>query len=253
MTVEQLQGTIQEYLDGKMSPTEKADFDNQIKNSEPLAEEVRRFRQLSILNKNRSLIEANALLNEVMADIDIEPDYGKYEKHFKKSIWENPNWRWLLGSFAVLLVASSVFFYQKNQVAKAWANIAKTNLKPMENIIGFSPNTQTQDAKGMRAYDNENYAEAITLLNNASKNDPNDSSLRLYLAISYLMKDQNAKAEALLQELIKTNDLTTIPAKWYLALSLLQRGQKAEARILLQNLEVDTTYGDKAKAILKDL
>jgi tetratricopeptide (TPR) repeat protein len=252
MIIENIQDTIKQYLDGTLLGQEKADFEKEIKNSEELAEEVRRFRQLRIFNKNKKVIEANALLSSVMAEIDIEPDYGKYEKHFKTSIFDNVMWRWLLGGLTVLLVVGGGFFYQTSQKTKALKDLSKTYLQPMENIIGFPPNAQTQDAKGMAAYDNKNYSEAITLLNYASKNNPDDNSLRLYLAISYLMQEQNEKAEPLLQELVKADNLSTIPAKWYLALSLMQRNQKTEAGVLLQSLESDTVFGNRAKEILKN-
>lgn len=252
MIIENIQDTIKKYLDGTLSGKEKADFEKEIKNSAELAEEVRRFRQLRIFDKNKDIIAANAILNSVMSDIEIEPDYGKYEKYFKKSIFDNVMWRWLFGGLALILVVGGGFVYQKSQETKALKELSKTYLQPMENIIGFSDNAQTQDAKAMAAYDNKNYSEAIVLLNNASKNNPDDNSLRLYLAISYLMQEQNEKAESLLQTIVKTDDLSTIPAKWYLALSLMQRGQKTEAKVLLQSLESDATFGNRAKEILKN-
>ena len=246
-----IQDTIKQYLEGNMTIQEKKDFDNQMKNSEELAEEVRRFRQLRIFDKNKNLIHANAQLSAVMADIHIEPDYGTYEKYFKKSFFDNLVWQWLLCGLAVVALISGIFFYQINQDTQALMNLSKTYLQPMENIIGFAADDQTQAAKAMLAYDSKNYDEAIRLLNYAIKTNSDDNTLRLYLAISYLMQEQNIQSEILLQEISKTNDLTTIPAKWYLALSFLQSGQKAKARTLLQSLRSDTTFGNRAKEILK--
>ena len=90
----------------------------------------------------------------------------------------------------------------------------------------------------------------IQNLSAAIEETPNDNSLGLYLAISYLMDGQNAKAEVLLREMIKTEDLTTIPAKWYLALSLLQQNKKAEANNLLRSIETDTIFGDRVRGLL---
>jgi tetratricopeptide (TPR) repeat protein len=253
MIIENIQDTIKQYLDGKMSATEKIDFENQIKNSEELAEEVRQFRQLRIFDKHKNLLAAKAQLSAVMSEIDIEPDYGSYEKYFKKSFFESPVRKWLAGSLATLALIGGIFFYQKSQTDNVLTNIYKSNLQPMENIIGFTVDDQTQAAKAMRAYDQKNYNEAITLLNYAVKNSTDDNSLRLYLAISYLMQERNIEAEILLKDIINKNDLTVIPAKWYLALSLIKRGEKTEARALLQSIESDTVFGNKASAILKSL
>lgn len=252
MIIENIQDTIKQYVEGTLSAKDKTNFEAQLKDSTELMEEVRQFRQLRIFNKNKHLIEANALLNTVMRDIEIEPDYGKYEKYFKKSFWETSLWRWLLGGLTVCMLVVGGLLYQKNQTAKALQELSIAYLYPMENIIGFADTDQTQAAKAMKAYDGKNYGEAIRLLENVVKNTPNDNSLRLYLAISYLMERQNLKAENLLESLVKGNDLSTIPAKWYLALSLMQRGEKEEAKILLQSLESDTTFGNRAKEILKN-
>ena len=229
-----------------MSSTEKIDFEKQIEDSKALADEVNRCLQMRIFAKNRDVIQAKALLASVMADIHIEPAP-------KKPFWQQPIWRWLGGGCLVLAIAGSLFLYQQNQEKKAWTTLSKTYLQPMGNIEGFSANDQTQAGKGMQAYDNKNYKEAITLLNAAVKQKTTDKMLSLYLAISYLMEGKNTESEALLQELIKNSDLETTPAKWYLALSLLQHGQKNEAKALLQSLESDTTYGDRVKAVLKGL
>lgn len=252
MIIENIQDTIKQYVEGTLSAKDKTDFETQMKGSTELAEEVRQFRQLFIFNKNKHLIEANALLNAVMRDIEIEPDYGKYEKYFKKPFFGSAIPRWLLGGLAVCILVVGGLFYQKNQATKARQELSTTYLQPMEDIIGFADADQTQAAKAMKAYDLKNYGEAVGLLENVVKNTPDDNSLKLYLAISYLLQGQNLKAESVLQNLIKGNDLSTIPAKWYLALSLMQRGEKEEAKALLQSIESDTTFGNRAKEILKN-
>lgn len=252
MIIENIQDTIKQYVEGRLSDKNKMDFEAQMKDSTELMEEVRQFRQLHIFNKNKHLIEANALLNAVMRGIEIEPDYGKYEKYFKKPFFGDALWRWLLGGLAVCILVVGGLLYQKNQTSKSLQKLSITYLQPMEDIIGFADTDQTQAAKAMKAYDRKNYGEAIDLLENVVKNTPDDNSLKLYLAISYLMEKQNLKAESLLQSLAKGNDLSTIPAKWYLALSLLQSGEKEEAKTLLQSLESDTTFGNRAKEILKN-
>lgn len=252
MIISDIQDTIKKYLDGTLSPQEKAKFEYEIKNSNELAEEVRRFRQLHIFDKNRQIIEANTLLSAVMSEIDIEPDYGKYEKYFKKSIFENTLWRWLFGGL-VLLAVISVIFYQKNQMTNELKSLSKSQLQPMENIIGFSNDDQRQAAKGMKAYDQQNYTEAITLLQYATKEDPNDNSLRLYLAISYLMQEKNEEAESLFQAIIKADDLSATPAKWYLALSFLQNGKKEEAKRLLMGIEAGESFSIRAKKIIEQI
>ena len=245
MTVEQ-QDKIEDYLNDQMSSTEKIDFEKQIEASKALADEVNRCLQMRIFAKNRDIIQAKALLESVMADIHIEPAP-------KEPFWQQPIWRWLGGGCLVLALTGSLFLYQQSQEKKAWFALSKTHLKKMEDIEGFNANNPIPAARGMQAYDNGNYEEAIALLSVGAKQESDDKMLSLYLAISYLMQGKNIDSEKILQELIKNEGLETTPAKWYLALSLLQHGQKNEAKALLQSLESDTIYGNQAKEILKEL
>jgi tetratricopeptide (TPR) repeat protein len=248
MNIEDLQDRIQDYICGKMSPKEKAAFEKQIAVSEALSEEVNRFRQLRIITQNKDLFDAQIILKSVMAAIEIEPDYGESKSYFKNSLW-----KWICGGFVVVAVTGGIFLYPKHQEKRALSNLAKTHLQPLEILIGFAPNDPSPEAKGMQAYERGNYEQAIPLLSETLKNKSEDHTIRLYLAISYLMQEQHAKAEIQFQEILKTNDLSVPAAQWYLALSLIQRGEKEAARTLLQNLESNKSFGKQAKLLLKDL
>jgi tetratricopeptide (TPR) repeat protein len=253
MNMEVPQDRIQNYISGKMSLEEKADFEKQIAASETLSEEVHRFRQLRIITQHKDLWDAHATLKSVMETIDIEPDYGEYEQDFKTSFWKNGLGRWFWGGLIALTVTGSIWGYQKHQQKTALYQLAQTHLQPLEILIGFSPNDHSQEARGMQAYQQGNYAAAIPLLNEALQKEAEDNALRLYLAISYLMQAQHAKAETLFHEILKTQDLQVPSAQWYLALSLLQRGEKDAARTLLQNLESNKTFDKRVQLVLKNL
>lgn len=253
MTVEQLQEKIKDYLDGQLPPGDQKAFEQDIQASEPLAEEVRRYRQLRILSKNAPLIQGKAMLNNIMDEHTIEPDYGQYESYFKKSLWEHRIWRWLSGLLVLAVIAGGTFYYQQAQEKQALTALADDQLRPLENMIGFAADDQSTAAMAMRAYDQRNYSSAIAGLQTAIQESPDDNSLRLYLAVSHLLLQQHSEAESLLRELTQTDDLTTIPAKWYLALSLVQRGEKEKARILLQSIRTDTVFGERAGEVMKGL
>jgi tetratricopeptide (TPR) repeat protein len=251
MALDQLQDKIQAFVNGKMSLTEKTDFEKEIKASESLAEEVRRYRQMSILAQNEPLITGSAMLHSMMEEIPIEPAYGQYEQYFKKSSFFNPWGYWLSGIFLAALLLGSFVFYQKNREDKLIA-LAQTQLLPLTNMIGFAPGDTSNAAQAMRAYDQQNYAEAAARLKKEVEYYPDDNSLRLYLAVSYLMLgNHHAAVKPLLSEIATTENLTTVPAKWYLALSQIQHGEHNEARVLLKSIESDTIFGNRAQMILK--
>lgn len=249
MDLENLQETIKKYLDGNMTPQEKADFEKERTQSTALQKEVDQARELRVFLRNRELIAANTLLQSIMAETPIEPDYQGSKIYFKDSVWDSPLLKWFLGSCTVVILISGVFFYQKNQTNRFLSDIAQNHLQAMTNFIGFLPTDESDAAKGMRAYDHKNYVTSIDLLKNAA----NETDLQLYLAISYLMQGQKDPAESLLKGLIQSNDMTAVPAKWYLSLLWLQKSEKEKAIHLLQKLESDATFGNKAKALLSDL
>jgi tetratricopeptide (TPR) repeat protein len=254
MTVEQLQDQLQDYLANTMSVTEQTDFERQIKDSAPLSTELLRFRQLRVLLRHQPLLQARATLQTVMAEVPVEPDYGPYAAYFRPSPRRFfPRWRWLMLALAPLLLIGGLLIYRDMAHRQALANIAAAQLQPMVNVIGFAADDPTNAAQAMRAYDRANYTEAVERLLIEVAGNPDDSSLRLYLAVSYLLRQQPAEAEPLLRGIIRTDDLTTVPAKWYLALCLLQRGQKAEAVTLLQSLTADTVFGERAGRTLDEL
>jgi tetratricopeptide (TPR) repeat protein len=252
MTAEQLQEKFQAYLDGTLLPEEKIAFEAQINASEPLKEELNKFRQLRILHKNESLLQAKSVLGKVMDEVHIEPNYGNYAAYFKETGANKAIKYWASGIFAILLIAGAMLFFQNKQLTKQLHNLANTNLAPMENLIGFANEDKSITALGMKAYDKKEYKTAIDLLQKAITESPDDGTLRLYLAISYLMLEQNTAAKVLLSPLTNVESLSTIPAKWYLALCLLKEGEKTEARKILLNLKSDKVYGVQAEGILKN-
>jgi predicted Zn-dependent protease len=252
MSEEQLQEKFQAYLEGTLLPTEKLEFEAQIKASESLNEELKKFRQLSIFGKNEALFQAKSTLDKVMSEVVIEPSYGDYASAFKETGANKSIKYWASGIFAILLIVGAMLFFKSNQTAKQLNNLVDANLFPMENLIGFADNDQSIAAAGMKAYDKKDFNSAINLLNKATLESPDDGTLQLYLALSYLMQGQNSEAKASLTPLTKSETLSTIPAKWYLALCLLKDGQKNEARMLLLSLKSDKVYGTQVAKILED-
>ena len=157
MTLEPLQDKIQAYLDGTLPPAEKTAFEAQIKTSEPLAAELRRYRQLRILGQHQTLIQGKTLLDAVVAEVSIAPDYGQHKAYFEQPSGKTLGGRWILGGLTILLAVLGLFFYQKYEAGKALANLAQTQLSPMANMIGFAPDDPSNAAQAMRAYDQKNF------------------------------------------------------------------------------------------------
>ncbi len=247
MSVEQTQDTIQAYLESRMSAEELRNFEAQIQADPALAEEVLRCRQLRVMTRHQTLLQGKNTLAAIMAEVDITPDYGQHRRYFDDAGWLK-RW-WMPGLLAlVLLVAGGTRYYGYQQQQQTLARVQSV-LEPLDNIIGFSPDDPGSAAAGMRAYDQRNYPEAIRYLNAAARESQDDPSLQLYLAVSYLLQQEPARAEPLLRPLSQTDALLTVPARWYLAVCLLQQGKTTEAAPLLDALEGDVVYGAKVRRV----
>jgi tetratricopeptide (TPR) repeat protein len=253
MTIQE-QDNIKAFVDGTMTASLKAEFEAQLAQSEALQIEVGRYRRLDILLQYSHLIDAQKQLRQVMDAVPITPGYGPFASHFPTPapvIFRF--WRWILGILVVLLLLSGLWGYRQYSHQQALKKLSETHLTPLDNMIGFAPTDTDPAAEGMRNYDRQNYRAAIEKLSLAVRQHPDDQSLRLYLAISYLLDGQRSLAKPLLRDLVLTDNVATIPANWYLALVLLHEGNSAEARVLLQRLENDAVLGVKAKTVLEKI
>lgn len=241
------QDTILAYLEGRLTPAEQLDFEARLAASEALAEEVRRFRYLRLRQQHESLLQGRATLQSVMDETPIAPDYGPYAAYFRSGGGFFRRWWWT--PVLLLCLGVGAWNYRSRQQQQHYQSLVRAQLQPMPNLIGFAPDDPGNAAQAMRAYDRQQYPEAIRRLEAELQVQPDDNSLRLYLAVSYLLEGQAQRAEPLLRAIVPANDLTAVPARWYLALSLLQQGRSLEARSLLQSLEKDTIFGVPAGAL----
>lgn len=250
---EQFQDDIQAYLDGTMPLKQRAAFEAQIGNSPQLAEEMRRHRMLRVVVRHEDLFAAKTLVDNVMAEVEIEADYGKH-RHIFDTLNRGGTflrWTWLV---VVLLVSfGGGWFYRYREHQQHIQRIAAAQLAPLDNMIGFAPGDPSNAAVALLAYERRNYPEAVRRLQTELRTAPDDNGLRLYLAVSLLMQGQQSDAEPLLRQMVAAQDLTTVPATWYLALCLLQQGKPNKARELLVPLRADTIFGQRAQQVLDAL
>lgn len=250
---EQFQDDIQAYLDGTMPIKQRAAFEAQIGNSPQLVEEMRRHRMLRVVARHEDLFAAKAMVGNVMAEVEIEADYGKYRPIFDAPNGGGTFLRWMWLAIGLLVVSGGGWFYRYRENQQQIQHIAAAQLAPLDNMIGFAPGDPSNAAAAMRAYEQRDYPEAIRRLEAELRAAPDDNGLRLYLAVSLLMQGRQTDAEPLLRQMAAAQDLTKVPATWYLALCLLRQGQPNNARELLVPLRADTIFGQRAQQVLDAL
>ncbi|MGE0772265.1 MAG: tetratricopeptide repeat protein [Cyclobacteriaceae bacterium] len=107
-------------------------------------------------------------------------------------------------------------------------------------------------AKAYIAYDAGNYAEAEELFQQALKTDDNPI-MHLCLGNVYLQLDKFDEAETTFEHILTEHAELVTQATWYLALTNLKKGQLEKAKSNLWEISKSSTYGEKARKLLKDL
>lgn len=253
MNTEQYQEDIQNYLNGRLSPEEQTRLEMRIMNTQKLATEVNRFRTLRILQRQAHLIQGKALLEEIIADTPVVPEYGKHGSIFREHVLNTRRIRYFSATVVLAFIAVLVFFIRQKQYENNLKSISRFHLQPIGNMIGFAPDDQSNAALAMHAYDAKDYAQTVSRLEKELENNADDNSLQLYLGVSCLMLQQPDRAIKLLRPVAATEHFVTTPAKWYLALAYLQTGETEQAQKLLRGLTSDTVYGAHATALLEKI
>jgi tetratricopeptide (TPR) repeat protein len=123
---------------------------------------------------------------------------------------------------------------------------------PGSGITRSSENIMTEKAEAYEAYDAGNYVLAAELFEKAlaKKDEP---IAQLCLANAYMALNDFEKAEAKLIEMHKEHAELVTQTKWYLALVYIKQNKLEKARATLWEISDSSTYGEKAKKVLKEL
>ena len=115
-------------------------------------------------------------------------------------------------------------------------------------------------SKGIAAYNEQNYEEAIEHLNEyleTATNEQNVNEVRFYLAVSQLATGDIANAKPSLAKLSKNSSSKSYrdAADWYHALTFLKAKESKKARKELRKIarKTDHKYQEKARSILPKL
>lgn len=236
---------VQDYVLGRLSQEAQQQFESDMQTDPSLAEEVAQYKNLKTVFQ----YDEERSMRRVAADMTAQYIRNKPKPSlFKRfGLW--------FGVGALAIVASFFLFqhYEQSQldtlIAPYWQE------EPYEITVKISDNDPSVFAKGMIAYKNKNYPEAIRYLRQHVQLRPDDALAHLYLGIAYSLSDTHETEAALsqLQPLIQTESdlIDTNVARWYAALCLIKQGKMEKARPFLTVLATHNVYGERAKAILK--
>lgn len=235
---------IEHYLDGKLSDTERLAFEERVRSEAELraqVEEMKLIREGIVWASRKevlkSLKELEATLPEVEAPVI--------------PLWRN-TWLQVAAGISLLAVCAYLLWPRTQEPAQLFAEY----FEPYPNIImptvrGVVENDSTVKAQAFRAYDQQDYAQAIQLFEKLSTQD---EAVLLYLGNSYLASGQPEKALVLFEKVLNDYDVFDEQAEWYVAVSYLKLEEREKAKVALQKVVArESSYKSKAQLILEKL
>lgn len=114
-------------------------------------------------------------------------------------------------------------------------------------------NNQTFRAQAYAAYDNGDYQHAIILFKKALQSEKDDPILHLCLGNAYLATNELELAEQTFRHVLQEHEDLVTQSTWYLALTYLRQGNIERTKSTLWEISKSSTYGEKARKLLKEL
>jgi len=245
------QEQLQSYLiKNQMSSKDRQAFEHLLQGDQELKKELSLYKDLQDIGKNTPLIEANHQIMEAMKGISIQPDYSETNQTPSDDLsgkWLGGRGTWLVGLIITGIIGGLLTYstFSSNRVSQ----VVKPYLLPYENLISQNQTEQTPLAIGMTAYDRKDYITTTQQLQQHLTSKPNDIFAQLYLGISHTLNGHTDNAIAVLQPLTLSEGIHTNASKWYLILNYVQIGNNNEAKLLLLDLEGDSVFGERVKAL----
>lgn len=239
-----MQDKIERYIHNRLTESERADFEIEMNQNPLLKDQVELEQAIVTQVQNRAFVDQqiSAAKNEM-----------RKHKTIRLTLYS-------VVSVAAMLVL--VFFvrgvWQGRQYDQLYASNFVTYTNDYIMVDGVYKGEATVDSlemAAMKAYENQNFAEAETQLDQILAKNENPE-LRFYLAVSQLQNGKTELAQQTLENLyVQTPDYRYYEqTRWYLALVHLKLHQKTEAKKYLDELvKLEGEYLDRAKELLTRL
>ena len=236
---------IDRYLNGEMSASEKAAFEEQVHQDKELREEVAMQHDIKIgigkfeeANLNVKLQEKETMLRQS----NQKNSRGKSGKIFL--------WTALAAGFSLMLIAFIWLFITDSPQA-----LYAEYYQPYPNVVSPIDRAQPSavEENPFQLYETGRYADAIALFEKEVKEAPS-LPVHFYQGLSYLATRQTGLAIEQLEMVSETNHALASPAQWYLGLSYLRDGNQEKAKEVFHHLASgNSDYQEKARSVLEEM
>lgn len=246
--MEELYSRIEDFLDNALTDAERSAFEADVQADPALAaalEQVREARERLARKwaQEDADIKLRAQLNELGKQHfgnTAQPDRKPHRLHIG---------RWWMAAAATVAAVLIIWL--------AWppgsdALYSHYRAFPEASFTLKSSEKPTLD-KASEAFNNKNFAAALSSLNTYLQQQPGDLEARFFSGLCQLELSRFSEAEATFREIIDTDNAWSGEARWYLALTYL-RSEKIDAcKAALQAIQQGGAHYGEARALLAQL
>lgn len=165
-------------------------------------------------------------------------------------------WKPLAAAASFLLIASWIFIFGPEKTPlneRLYIAYFEPFDSPGSGLTRSDNNLElTWKAKAYEAYDKDDYRQAVGLFENALQENE-DPVVILCLGNAYLATGQPEKAEVMFSRILAQHQDLVTQAKWYLSLAYLRQNKLERSKAILWEISKSSTYGEKARKLLKEL
>jgi len=218
---------IDNYFEGRLSATERADFERKLSEDKALADEVAFY-----LSTKAALKEANL--------------QKRHAEWTQKRPAQPLRWQWASGIAAAigLLIVAWYFIAPSNLTLQEYAEVyIEENLTKLNNQMDTS-NDSLQIA--VDYYNHQKYQEALPIFNRLASNNPHAKAYE-YEGLTQLHLKKYDAAIAIFEQMAADTELLENKGKFYAALAYLKKGDTDTAQRLLKEV-ISQDLGGKAQA-----
>lgn len=240
---------LDDYLDGRLSPLEAADVERRVAAEPALAEALALRNELSTwLRQEPTRQRVQAATAQLGEEFFGATGASAPPSPPLRVVWRRPQWLAAAAALALLVVAAW-WLLRTPTAPPTYADVARHDALQL-TVRG---RTDSLAAAAETAFNQKNYASALTALEGLLSQQPDNLTAQLYRGICLLELQRPAEARTALNPLVNGPSALRSDAQWYVALSFLQEKNAAACVSTLRQIDPESSRGKAAQGLLEQL
>lgn len=233
---------IDQYLQNELSEDERRSFQQRLE-TEPTLAAALAFRQASVHYLKTQTGRAD--LKAAMAPLSKQYFGAEKQQETKKKSLQR--WLWPVAAAACMLLALLLWNPFQPDPYQRFAQHTPLNLTEKSTAA-------TSSSLAESSFNAGDYAAAYAPLKDFLRQQPNNRQVELALGIAAMETERYPEAAAIFTSLAEGESVYQTAGQWYRALLFVREKQYTKAKEALAQIPPDdSTYGTKAKALLRTL